>query len=135
MGAWGAGSFDNDTANDWAYGLDDVSDLSMVHATLEGCVPEDGYLDSDDACEALAAREVVARLKGQPGKKDAYTEKVDQWVVAHPQTPPAELCQLAASKIDLITDDSKSELAELWEGDQEWADSVADLRRRVLAIR
>ena len=35
MGAWGTGTFDNDTACDWAYGLDEVNDLSLVKRTLE----------------------------------------------------------------------------------------------------
>ncbi len=29
MGAWGERAFDNDMANDWAYGLEDLDDLSM----------------------------------------------------------------------------------------------------------
>lgn len=34
MGAWGVLPFDNDEAVDWAYGLDDVDDLSLVESTL-----------------------------------------------------------------------------------------------------
>ncbi len=30
MGAWAVDSFGNDTACDWAYGLEEVSDLSLV---------------------------------------------------------------------------------------------------------
>ena len=40
----------------------------------------EGYLDVDAACEGLAACEVVARLKGNWGARNAYTETVDKWV-------------------------------------------------------
>ena len=35
MGAWGKLAFDNDTANDWAYDLKDVSDLSLVESAFD----------------------------------------------------------------------------------------------------
>ena len=34
MGAWGAGTFDNDTACDWAGGLENTDDLRHVKAAL-----------------------------------------------------------------------------------------------------
>jgi hypothetical protein len=34
MGAWGADTFDNDTACDWSYALDEVADLNFVRETL-----------------------------------------------------------------------------------------------------
>ncbi len=35
MGAWGANTFENDTACDWTYELADVDDLSLVLETLQ----------------------------------------------------------------------------------------------------
>ena len=35
MGAWGHRSFDNDTANDWAYDLKEVSDLSLGRVDID----------------------------------------------------------------------------------------------------
>lgn len=65
MGAWDVDTFDNDTACDWAYDLADASDLSLVQQTLEAVLQTgDEYLEMDPACEALAACEVIARLKG-----------------------------------------------------------------------
>jgi hypothetical protein len=92
----------------------------------------DEDLDSDEACRALAACEVIARLKGNWGKRDAYTERVDKWVEAHPQTPPPDLVTLALSAIDRIRTEP-SELLELWEESsaEKWQASVDDLRRRV----
>src|ERR1700693_4393631 len=103
MGAWGELAFDNDAENDWAYGLDDVHDLSLLEsafADLEAA--GSGYLDQDVSCNALAACEVVARLRGHAGYTNAYTEKVDKWVAAHPSTPPAQLVNRGVAAIDRI---------------------------------
>ena len=79
MGAWGVLAFDNDTANDWAYDLEGVQGLSVVNTAFAELEQEGDYLDSDFACNALAACEVIARLKGRAGYQNAYTEKVDSW--------------------------------------------------------
>jgi hypothetical protein len=136
MGAWGHLAFDNDTTNDWAYGLEEVDDLSHVEsafAELEE-VGED-YLDQDIACNALGACEVLARLLGRPGYNNAYTEKVDQWVAAHKIKPPPGLLQRASAALDRILG-SNSELRELWEEGAEageWRAAIEDLRARVRA--
>jgi hypothetical protein len=134
MGAWGSDPYDNDTANDWAYDLEDADDLSLVRNAISAVagIGED-YLDSDAACEAIAACEVIARLKGNFGKRDAYTSKVDDWVQAHPTLPPDELVQLALQAIDRILA-PRSELTALWdEGgfNEEWHTKMSDLRTRV----
>ncbi len=133
MGAWDVGSFDNDTACDWGYSLEAENDLSLVERTLDAAASESDYLDSDVACEALAAAEVVARLRGNFGVRNSYTETVDQWVASHQVQPPDSLVTKAISAIDRIVADD-SELAELWaEGDyhQGWIEAVQDLRQRV----
>jgi hypothetical protein len=133
MGAWGHRAFDNDTANDWAYDLREADDLSLVEsalAELEGVGDE--YLDQDVACNALAACEVLARLRGNHGYENSYTKKVDEWVKAHPLMPPSSLLARAAAAIDRILGDD-SELRELWDetGDTDWHDGVRELRQRV----
>jgi hypothetical protein len=139
MGTWGTLPLDNDTALDWVYGLEKHKDLKLVVEAIERVAndedddEDDEYLDQDVACEALAACEVLARLLGRYGYKNSYTEDVDDWVVAHPQSPPLELLQRADVAIERILGKS-SELADLWaEGDdlKEWRKAVADLRERV----
>lgn len=133
MGAWDADTFDNDTACDWAYELENTEDLSHVQQALNAVVDVGSdYLDSDLACEALAACEVLARLKGNWGKRDAYTETVDKWVESHPQSPPQHLLELALLVIDRIRT-KPSELLELWEESDaaEWQAAVNNLRKRV----
>jgi hypothetical protein len=131
MGAWGADSFDNDAACDWKGELEESNDLSVVTDAIQ-CVIDagDDYLDSDVACEAVAACEVIARLKGNAGKVDAYTEAVDTWVKAHPLKPPPQLVSSALATIDRILA-VDSELAELWEDDPEWHSAMESLRKRV----
>jgi len=138
MGAWGHLAFDNDTTNDWAYGLEDVDDLSLVEAAFDELEEVGGgYLDQDPACNALGACEVLARLLGRPGYTNAYTEKVDQSVAAHKFKPSPALLKRASAAIDRILGDD-SELRELWEeGDdgETWRKAVEDLRERMRACQ
>ena len=133
MGAWGALAFDNDEANDWAFGLDGVNDLSLVEEAFRNVEASvGGYLEQGTAAEALAACEVLARLRGRDGYRNAYTDNVDKWVAAHRIAPSAELIARGDAVIDRILG-SDSELRELWEeaGAEEWEAAVADLRARL----
>lgn len=140
MGAWGTLAFDNDTALDWVLSLEKHRDLRFVEATIERVAntedadEDDEYLDQESACEALAACEVLARLRGRHGYRNSDTEDVDDWVAAHPIDPPLALLQRALVAIDRIEGRS-SELADIWTESsdaQQWRKSVADLRERVL---
>jgi hypothetical protein len=137
MGAWGEASFHNDSACDWTAGFAEAGNFEQVAETLrEAAQPPGVYLDADVCCEALAACEVVARLKGQWGERDAYSEAVDAWVVGNPREVPGAVTALALAAIDRITGED-SELAALWregeDGGAQWIAAVADLRRRVAA--
>jgi hypothetical protein len=114
MGAWSADSFGNDRAGDWACELSEADDLAFVEQTLDDVFATGAaYLDSDEACAGLAACEVLARLKGQWGKRDADSRRVDDWVESHPQIVPERLIAKAIEVIDRITREP-SELLELW---------------------
>ena len=133
MGAWGVLAFDNDQANDWAYDLEDRDDLSLVEEAFEAVEDIGGYLDSGEACNALAACEVLARTNGKPGYKNAYTKKVDEWVAARSLELSPELLARANGAIDRILSDD-SELKELWAKSDtyaRWMESVEDLRQRM----
>ncbi len=87
MGTWSHEPFGNDSANDWAYDLEDQSDLSLVVGAIQAVLDNgDDYLDSDLAVEAVAAAEVLAKMLGRGTQSDAYTEKVPllnfEWVAA-----------------------------------------------------
>lgn len=133
MGAWDSGTFDNDAACDWAGDLQKVNDLSLVVKTLAIVhdIGED-YLDADSASQALGACEVIARLRGNWGQQNPYTQNVDKWVRAHPMEVSRGLVESAVIVINRILR-PPSELLELWqEGDDtEWRGAVEDLRTRV----
>src|SRR5687767_1933227 len=136
MGAWAVDAFGNDDACDWAYGLEEVEDLSLVEAALDAVTSSAGeYLDAGTASEALAAIEVIARLQGHWGERSAYSENVDDWVEKTGLEPSDELAQKAHQAIDRILAD-ESELKELWQDGDDydaWVASVEELRGRVRA--
>jgi hypothetical protein len=133
MGAWSIESFGNDSACDWAYSLEEETGLDLIRQTLENTF-EDHYLDSSEGTEAIAAAEVIARLKGNFGATvDSYTETVDNWVKAHPQKTPQDLIALAVRALDRVLQ-PESELRDLWEESEQleqWKASVLNLRQRV----
>ena len=134
MGAWGTGVFDNDTACDWAYGLEEQSDLALIERTLDTVLAAAGeYLDASDAEEALAAIETIARLQGHWGVRNSYTANVDAWVEKAKLQPPPALVRKAHAAIDRILGED-SEILELWDDSElldEWKQEVDALRLRV----
>ena len=131
MGAWDTSSFGNDTANDWAYGLDDCTDLSLIESALYQVTNAgDEYIEASDGEEAIAAAEVLAWLRGNRAPVNAYTEKIAIWVDAHPIVPPSTLVELAITVLDRLQREP-SELIELWAGYSEWQTAMADLRVRL----
>lgn len=146
MAAWGAGSFENDAASDWAADLADGGDLEMVRAALETAArcPADEDLESDEGAEALAAAEVVAAAMGRPVKSIAMGTSGPHaiaWGRSHGAAGKADLVELALEAVDRV-DAAASELQEQWSaeestgagaGSREWFSEVEDLRNRLLA--
>ena len=138
MGAWDATIFGNDTACDWAYGLEAVDDLSLIEQTLQAALDVgEEYLDASEAEEALAAAEVVAGLLGRWGVRSAYTEPAEAWVQRVQLKPSQELTHKAVQAADRVLAEP-SELLELWaEADAEdfaaWKGHVDDLKKRLVA--
>jgi|SRR5262245_15364262 len=134
MGAWGSGIFENDTASDWALTLEESTDPSLIADTLKSVLEIGGqYLEAPIAEEGLAAAEAVARMNGQWGTRDAYTEPMDRWIARYNQPPSGELVRNAIAVIDRVLS-QPSELLELWTEVDEcrsWSASLADLRARL----
>ncbi len=131
MGTWSHESFGNDTANDWAYELEDATDFSVIEAALQVALDEgDEYLDADLAMEAIAAIEVIAKRLGKGTQSDVYTEKVDQWLETISEQPSDDLLSLAKRVLERIVADD-SELKELWlESDEYelWLGNIQQLK-------
>ena len=134
MGAWSHEPFGNDDANDWAYGLEDVNDFSLIDSTLDKALEAEEYLEAPDASEAVAAVEVLAKLLGKGTQTDSYTEKVDEWVKSVSVKPDAALLAKAKRVLERVLGEN-SELRELWNesGSEEWIASIAALQRAVSA--
>lgn len=136
MGTWGVNSFGNDNAADWVWELEKASDLSVVEEAIERVLDcGDEYVESPDAQEAIAAAEVLARLKGKPDLQDAFSEGVDKWVKSHPIKPPPALVQQALQALDRILREP-SELLDCWQDSddlQGWTAAVEDLKKRLSA--
>ena len=131
MGTWSHESFGNDTANDWAYELEDATDFVVIEAALQVALDEgDEYLDADLAMEAIAAVEVIAKRLGKGTQSDVYTEKVDQWLETISEQPRDDLLSLAKRVLERIVADD-SELKELWlESDEYelWLGNIQQLK-------
>jgi hypothetical protein len=134
MGAWSHEPFGNDDANDWAYGLEGVGDLSLIEEALDRALEAEEYLEAPEASEAVAAIEVLAKLLGKGTQTDAYTEKVDEWVKSISAQPSAAILTKANRALERILGEN-SELRELWEeGDsQKWQSSLASLKQAISA--
>lgn len=111
MGTWDIGHFDNDTAADFSGRLDKAAEAereAIVRAALTSTIEADGYLDGDEACEAVASAALIAAQC--PGGKPvtAYGP--------HEPLPvfPAYLRPLAVQALDRVLA-PESELLELWD--------------------
>ena len=131
MGAWSHEPFGNDTASDWAYGLVEQKDLSLVAQAIQNILDNsDEYLDSDLAVEAVAAAEVLAKALGRGTQTDAYTEEVDAWLKSVAPKPSPDLLSKARDALTRIVAPD-SELKELWEESDDfevWESSVKALQ-------
>lgn len=124
MGTWGRGAFDNDAASDWSSDLTDAGDLSLVEDTLSSAEEaEEDELDLDLAREAIAACEVVARLKERGNRSSSNNmDEIDQWLRSIAAKPSPSMVRSATNVLDRVA--RTNELAPL-------RDSARDLRRRV----
>lgn len=131
MGTWSAQPFGNDTAADWAWGLDDSKDFAYIEAALDTALANaEEYLEAPEAEEAVAAIATLAKLQGNEVQSDSYTESADRWIASIGQKPSPALLGRARAVIDAVLGQN-SELRELWEesGDAgEWLAAMASLK-------
>lgn len=123
MGAWGKGSFDNDSALDWMGELVEGDDLALVMETLalRG--------DATQGADVLAAAEVVAALNGRP--LDRLPEELGEWLVDKAALGRA-VTRKAIEAVEWVW--GFSELRELWEDAGKldaWGAELAKLRHRL----
>jgi len=129
MGAWGVGSFDNDTALDWLDLLDRLGReaLQIAFATI---AEEDERIETEQARIAVAAAEAVAAARGHAAPD--LPGELAEWIDAHARDVDAPLAAQAADAVTRIRD--RSDLAEMWEEQDsgaEWQASIAALLERL----
>jgi hypothetical protein len=132
MGTWGIGPFENDMAADFSYTLDEAADderENIVRATLIRTIETDGYLGSNEGCEAVASAALIAaQCPGGEPITTAYGP--DQPLPAF----SADLRALAVLALDRVLA-ADSELVELWDDTESglpWWQGVGDLRAVLL---
>lgn len=130
MGAWGNKNFENDTALDFLAEVEEQGKKVLKEKVLFVTgIEETEYLDSDEACECLAAIEYYAAFKGNPSID--FPEESAEWLgenepLLYVETP---LFEQALKRIKL-----NSELKELWEDAgslAEWVLVLDDLEKRI----
>jgi len=128
MGAWGRGTFENDTALDWLYDLESETTLNIIaNAFSLG----EGYLDSDQACEVLASAEVLLALGGKA--RVGLPDSAASWVKSNSALDPRPLKAAAANAIMRVLG-KDSELDELWSDSDSYAGWKADVEMLLGAI-
>ena len=134
MGAWGNGTFENDTACDFAATVAEGNGLVVLEEALDRVLAsETNYLEAPDAEEGLAAADIVARLNGSSGAQTSYTAAIDAWVERSKSTPSQALIEKARRSITRILT-QPSELLELWQDSADfeaWKRSVEEVSRRL----
>ena len=136
MGAWSHESFGNDDACDFGAEIAESEDLSTLESALDAVLNiGNEYLEAPEASQAIAAAEAIARLQGNWGKRDSYSEAIDSWVEQVKLKPSPALLLKAHQTLDRILTEP-SELMELWEEGEdagEWVAAVKELKARVRA--
>ena len=120
MGAWGSKSFENDDAMDWVAEFKEAG-ADAVRSSLEAALNAGEELDEPEACEALAAAEIVAAVKtGDQSNIDE--EAVTALTKFAEKIGTSEHIRLAKDAVARIK--SKSELRDLWEETDEFGDWI-----------
>ena len=129
MGGWGAGSFENDDAQDFLGTLHEKQPVDL-HKMLAEIADHEGYLEAPECSVAIAAAEVVATAKGNP--PPAVPKQIEEWVGKVEGAPSAEMSELAQRAVERVR--TNSELKDLWleaEGLNEWSTALRDLEARL----
>jgi hypothetical protein len=113
-GAWGAGSFENDDALDWAASCTGQNDASCLSQALQA-VRSASYVEAPDAAAAVAAAEVIAAVLDT--NQAALPTELRSWLVKQDQSKIRALAPAASTALSRITDSKVSELAALWSED------------------
>jgi Domain of unknown function (DUF4259) len=130
MGTWGTGAFDNDAASDWLLDLSRQTDLAYIEQTIDKTLADSHAADAE---EAIAAAEVVARLQGNYGIRNASTRTADEWCTRVKLTPAVSLIDKSKLLIVRVQTEPSSLLSAHKQGKayELWKQSLSDLANRL----
>ena len=130
MGAWGYRSFENDSALDWVYLLQDHDDHGFIVETLQlVSTQKNASLVEPAPTHAIAAAEVIAAILGEPSE-DCPVAVMD-WIEGKSLISKLIVAQ-AKQAIQIIQSDSS--LKRLWRYQQDldnWEGVLQDLVNRL----
>jgi hypothetical protein len=136
MGAWGEEPFENDDAADWSYAFDTldagggVAYLRAALAVAAGA-HEDEEIEAPDGSIAVAAADVVERVRRGAALPETYGAAVTAWASRTAPELTAVDVELAAAAVQRVLGPS-SELAELWDdAGPEWRTVTEALAARL----
>ena len=129
-GTWGVGSFENDSAADWAYELE-KSKTTRYLLTVFNALPSEGYIEVDVCSAAIAAADVAASLKD--GKTEHLPKAVAVWVQSNRLGYKPILATKAIQAISFCKNIERSELAQLWQEAtaKQWLSLVLGIEARL----
>ncbi len=129
-GAWGTGSFENDSALDWVYDLERSKSASYLLNVFKA-IPVGSYIDVDTCSAAIAAADVVASLKD--GETIHLPESVKKWVVKNQASYRPTFSGMALEAIVFCKSSEYSELSQLWNeaAPEEWLSEVSKIEARL----
>ena len=131
MGAWGHGSFENDSALDWMDNAFRPGGAAAVEAALRYVAEsaEDANIDVDEASAVVAAAEFVAAARD--GDLSRLGTAQNDFAAHRQSLTSPRLLPLARKALARVL--RKSELQELWsEGqDKSWLDEMNNLLARL----
>jgi len=128
MGAWGYGSFENDSALDWVENSFRRSGAAAAEQAF-GSAAEGVYLDVDEASAVVAAAEFVAAARDGDVSKLGAAQNV--FATYRQSLSSPHLLPLARKALERVL--RQSELLELWtEGqDKTWLKEMKHLSARL----
>ena len=129
--SWGVASFDNDTACDWFYTVEEAQDPGAVMAAaMDDLLSAAEDIEVDQCREAIAAAELCASCAGQLAAR--LPDHILVWVQTHPHEPHGDEIELAVQAVNRIREES--DLLDLWDetdDGQHWRAELDDLLARL----
>jgi Domain of unknown function (DUF4259) len=128
------GVLENDTACDYAAEIAETTNTAKLESTLDRILTAgESSPESSECKEALAAADIIARLKGKFGDRTAYTEEIDKWVERVKLAPSDALVEKARRTVTRMVmgpselHDLRGESGEL----ESWKSSLEGLLQRL----